>query len=289
MNEKLQYAEMLDIPVSTCNITYKPPKRRLFKKPKVNHEQVKKDLVAKVNDSLEETQTEETATSSLVEVEPVSEQVSEQDYAYAIGEDQPTDELGTELEEEKEPVIESSVSVREMEKPKKKAFKFSVITLQIAIIGVLLTTILITNALVPSSGINTFINGVFGAGNSVQEDNRVYSDFEPELPVVEDIVLQDGVMTFSAKGSLYSPCDGTVTAKTLAENGKYTLEITHNKNFKSVLTGIDYAYFDIGQEVLSNIPVGYALGEQVSLCFCGSDGNIITDYTIAEDSVIWSV
>ena len=50
MNEKLQYASMLEIPVSTCNVSVKPAKKRLFsKKKKVNHEQVKEQLVKKVN------------------------------------------------------------------------------------------------------------------------------------------------------------------------------------------------------------------------------------------------
>ena len=31
MNEKLQYAEMLEIPVNTCNITYQPTKKRINK------------------------------------------------------------------------------------------------------------------------------------------------------------------------------------------------------------------------------------------------------------------
>ena len=50
MNEKLQYATMLEIPVSTCSITERSSgkKRRTHKK-KVNHEQVKKQLMDKIN------------------------------------------------------------------------------------------------------------------------------------------------------------------------------------------------------------------------------------------------
>ncbi len=275
MNEKLQYAEMLDIPVSTCNITYKPTKRKLFKKQKVNSEQVKTDLMNKVNGSVEEEVTLELpVTDSSVNSENDGLVDERADAESSLSEN---------------PIVESSVSVRNAEKPEKKPFKFSVIAFQITLIGVLLTTILITNALVPTSGINNFINNAFGVGSAVKEDVRVYSDFTPELRTVDGMVLDDGVMTFSVKGSLYSPCDGTVTAKTLEENGKYTIEIEHNKNFKSILKGVDYAYSNVGESVLSNIPVGYSLGEEVSLCFCGGDGNVITDFSVNDNAVVWAV
>ena len=50
MNEKLQYASMLEIPVSTCNVTYKPTKKRRFgRKKSAATEDVKKELLKKVN------------------------------------------------------------------------------------------------------------------------------------------------------------------------------------------------------------------------------------------------
>ena len=50
MNEKLQYASMLEIPVNTCNITLSPIKKRKFKrKKKEDAEVVKNKLIEKVN------------------------------------------------------------------------------------------------------------------------------------------------------------------------------------------------------------------------------------------------
>ena len=46
MNEKQSYAKMLEIPVSTTNITYKPSKKR---KKKATLEKVKETLLAKIN------------------------------------------------------------------------------------------------------------------------------------------------------------------------------------------------------------------------------------------------
>jgi hypothetical protein len=53
MNEKLQYASMLEIPVNTCNVTVKTGKARKKKK-KVDTEQVKSKLIQKVNSEVED-------------------------------------------------------------------------------------------------------------------------------------------------------------------------------------------------------------------------------------------
>ena len=57
MNEKLQYAEMLEIPVNTCNITYKPPKKRKGRAKNVDADKVKAELVDKINMELDRADT----------------------------------------------------------------------------------------------------------------------------------------------------------------------------------------------------------------------------------------
>ena len=49
MNEKLQYATMLEMPVSTSSVTALPKKRRFFKRKRVNDELIKQELLKKVN------------------------------------------------------------------------------------------------------------------------------------------------------------------------------------------------------------------------------------------------
>ena len=58
MNEKLQYASMLEIPVNSCNVTYAKLKRKKSKR-KPDAEQVKRQLLEKVNSSVERLETEQ--------------------------------------------------------------------------------------------------------------------------------------------------------------------------------------------------------------------------------------
>ena len=90
---------------------------------------------------------------------------------------------------------------------------------------------------------------------------------------------------------MYSPCDGEITALTQGEDGKYTFEITHSAKFKTVISGVDYAYQELGSSVYGKIPLGYSLGENVELCFYGENGELITSYTVDNetDQVIWEV
>jgi hypothetical protein len=74
----------------------------------------------------------------------------------------------------------------------------------------------------------------------------------------------------------------------ITENGKYDIEITHSDNFKSVLTGIDFAYAGLNDKVYSNIPVGYVMAG-ATMCFKGVDDVVISDFQIIEDTVVWAV
>jgi hypothetical protein len=79
-----------------------------------------------------------------------------------------------------------------------------------------------------------------------------------------------------------------VSAITQTEDGKYTIEITHSVNFKSVISGIDYAYAGLEQKVYGNIPVGYVT-ESLTACFKNQDGAVISDYQIVDGVVVWAV
>ena len=78
---------------------------------------------------------------------------------------------------------------------KKVKKRFNVVAVQFAIIGVLLATILLTNAFMPNSALNVFMKNVFGGQEETMQtvDNRVFSDFTP-------------VMQSNAEKILYKNC-----------------------------------------------------------------------------------
>lgn len=259
MNEKLQYASMLEIPVNTCNITYAPAKKRKARTKKVKEsDDVKKQLIDKVN---ADTQTEPLEQQSPINADETTAQI---------------------------PTIPVAI------KPKKKKRGFSVVAAELVIIGALIAAICLTNAFYENSAINVFIRDVFGSGDNAAQtltDSRTYGEFSPVISYsgTDVPVIEDGVMTLAGSGSVYSIADGKVTAVTVDGAGKYSLEIAHSDNFKTVLTGLDYAYAEINDKVYGNIPVGYCGDDGIKMCFLGVDDAVITDYSLDGNSVVWKV
>jgi hypothetical protein len=249
MNEKQEYQSMIEMHENTCNITYKPIKKR--KKKTSQPEEIKSQVIEKVNSQVEN------------EIMLTEEN--------AIGENQ-----------------ESTVSIRPKQ-PKKKG-GFGIISAQIMIIGALIATIFLTNALNANSGINTFFKSVFGEEQQLNVDARTYSDFAPTLTILDDSVITqtDGVITIEGQGSIYSTVNGSVKSITLDEQtNKYSVEVSHSDTFTSVYTGLDFVYSEVGGSVYSNVPLGYA-DSQVNLCFYSNDA-VITNYELVDDSVVWAV
>lgn len=263
MNEKLQYAKMLDIPV-TSTVTYKPPKKRLFKRRKKD-EDVKKQLLDKINGETGEPQITEEAAAA--ENSEVAENVLLE-----------TSETETACEE-------ATSTVRIAEKKAKKRGKFGIIGVQLCVIGALVLGIFLTDAFMADSGINTFIKGVFGGEKATVKN---YDDFKPVLSS-GTVNVNEGVITISGKNSIYAPCDGTVAAISKDENGTYTVEVKHSDNFKTLLTGLDMIYVEDGQTVFGNIPLGYVNGGNAKLCFFDGDGRMLNDFSVDGNAVIWAV
>ncbi len=294
MNEKLQYATMLEIPVNTCNVTLKKPKRKgLFKRREKNPEQIKEQLVRKINEEngvLDQAPVEQLTGATEEELGVQVNTEGENAYTYTAESDRESLEKENDYTLEQEYSEENTVNITQARRQKKR-FKFTVVGVQFAIIGALVATIFLTNALYVDSGINVFFRNIFSTESTVTIDERTHADFTPviEMGGMSGVTVQEGVMTFSGEGSVYSSCDGKVTALTLDENGKYTMEITHSENFKSVITGIDFVYASVLDKVYSNIPVGYVSSDGATMCFKGAGDTIISDYQIIDGSVVWAV
>ncbi|MBQ7339757.1 MAG: hypothetical protein IJW43_02750 [Clostridia bacterium] len=255
MNEKLQYASMLEMPNSSSTITYKPIKKKRTKKVKVAEpDSVKQELVDKVNAQVEEQALEEGQGETL----PI-------------------------IREESSLEQTPSVSIRE-----KKKFKFSLVTLQSLIIVALIAVIAVTNLVNENSGINVFVRGLFQS-EKVVVDQREFSEFSPVFNLNgTEFVVEEGVASVSYTGSVYAPCDAVVESVTQDENGLYSIVLSHSQNFASKIDGLKFVYSNVGEQVYSNIPVGYAeVG--FSTCFFDSSRALITGYEIIDNAVVWAV
>ena len=281
MNEKQSYAKMLEIPVSTTNVTYKVSKK---KKRKATLEKVKEALMSKINGEEKQLELTKPQKDGIVETEENIDLVSNE-----------TCQSHTETESI-DAVTQNNDEQNFTEKPesfdvnittvKKKKFKLDIISVQVAVIFVLIGIIALSSYFIKDSGINVFLSHVFG--NQQSEEVKDYADFSPELFTSTNVTLNDGVMTVSEKGSVYSLCDGVVKSIEVDNNGKYLITVEHSKSFLSSVSGLDYAYCEVGAKVYKKVPLGYSNGESVSMCFF-SDGELFKDFIIDGNNVVWQV
>lgn len=263
MNEKLQYASMLEIPVTTCSVNFKPIKKKRATKKDLSPEAVKKELLDKVNEKADEkTKKEESVTIKKAE---------------------------SKIEEKKEVKKEEKTSAT-VSKKEKTPFKFSVIGIELAVVVLLIGVIAFTNIFNPNSGINVFMKSLFTKEVQVSVDNREFNEFDPVIAMGDEVTIaENGVLTVGGSGSVYSPCDGTVASVSKMEDGTYSMEIAHSENFSTLISGLTFAYMLEGESVYYNIPVGYIEEQGVTMCFLGADGAIITGYEVIDGAVIWAV
>ncbi len=309
MNEKLQYATMLEIPVQTCNITYKPQKRKKKSKKQVHTEDVKDKLLKKVNGSIEfDKEKAMPSLNTILENDVNVEANNQTDYTNQILDDGQNVNSGTGYLQDQLMVIESeeqtsngenSVEIkqissadkkRKIRKEKRQNKKGSFLGVQLAIIGALIGIIFLTNSFYPNSALNVVFKNIFGSPSEAVAE-KTYSEFSPVLSLGDsgEYLLTGGTVSCTTSGTVYPPCSGVISSVTKGENGKFAMEIEHTSQFKSIISGLDYAYHEVGEKVFDNIPVGYVSGEEVSLCFVNGEGEVITNYQLDGNSVLWAV
>ena len=307
MNEKLQYATMLEIPVNTCNITYKPQKRHRKKsKKQVLAEDVKTKLLNKVNKSLENDKKIFTSANTLLEADNSLQLEGQANYTNQLLEGQDNVENTGYIDEQllkKDIEIgqqsESSVEIKEVssvdrkkrsKKEKRQNKKSAFLGVQLAIIGALIGIIFLTNSFYPNSALNVVFKNIFGSPSEAVVE-KSYSEFSPVLSLGDagEYLLTNGTVSCTTSGTVYPPCKGVVSLVTKNDLGKFAMEIEHSSQFKTIISGLDYAYHEVGEKVFDNIPVGYVSDEEVSLCFVNGEGEVITNYQLDGKSVLWAV
>ncbi len=301
MNEKLQYRAMLDIPENTSSVFSKPEKKKKTKKKSAKIEDVKAKVIEKVNETTETTEiTKNTQTDVAPNVSTETSQTQESVDTESVVNTK-TNANGEKVEEVKptdmvdetnaEDNADKTAIVKSVSKKEKKGKKrLTLIKVQVAIIGALIGVILLTSVVNKNSGLNVFMRNVFAPNSLETVDERLYTDFAPvfssSLEVVKD---ENGVITTSQTGSVYALVSGEVESVSVQENGLLDVTIKHSQNFSSKISGLKFVYLGSGDTVSTSLPLGYSGENGVSMCFMGENGEVIKDYTITENSVIWAV
>ena len=246
------YAEMIEIPVTTSEVSVK--KARKFRRKKT--EALKRELIDAVNGG------------------EIAEETSEK--FEETGETAPDGAFTGTVE-----IVTGKEERRRLRK--KRLIKADIVSAQVAVIIVLALTVMLTNIFWQDSGINTLVRGMFGSVSNTERD-VAYTEFAPVVTNGTTVTLDDGVITFSEGGSIYSPCDGTVT--NIAEYAdKLDITVKYSPSFTAVISGAEYAYYGLGDSVYRSVPVCYSGGAVKMYLY--SNGKLIKDYTLDNGKIVW--
>lgn len=208
--------------------------------------------------------------------------------------DRLVDQVNDRMEEPEDPLFAESRPIeREQKTESRRDRRMRRLFIgEFAAVCALCAAIFLTNIFMPTSAINTFVRGLF-QGSTETVDERTYSDFTLS-PVVNDYtdvdlaVSETGILSFTAKCTVYAPCEGVLESVNGDKESGYTVELKHSDSFSTVISGLNDVYFTVGQKVKSNVPFGYTNGEGAVRVMFYSGGSLINNYTVAENTLAWS-
>lgn len=315
MNEEIEYAEMLEIPVSTVSVT---EKRRKFRK---NKGDLKEKLISKVNDKAAGAASaagasgvaaigaaaEYPAYSADFSGAGAASEVAAANAAAAANET--ADEYSRPYYSEFNTVtIENDRGCNGCDfsangeytggayaagQRKKSSFAGKFAAFEFAAACVLCATIFMTNVFLPKSGMNVFFRSL-NQPKAEAPAVKKYSDFTlhgvvSDLAEVPLAVSETGILTFKGKCCVYPAVDGTLSEIIENENGTYDVKISHTDDFYGMISGLDTVYYETGEKVYANIPVGYTRGENDVQVTMYSGGEMLTSFAVDEENcLVWA-
>lgn len=309
MNEEIEYAEMLEIPVSTVNVVRKKRAKKRgaeTRERKSDPADLKESVIAHVNDKLFDEPTKEeriTAEAALfaesansrgeVSFDDIPDRIDTvrlyaegetpfgesdtllhpQDYAF-LGENSPNDRGRYEMNEEK---------------GRERGWKIA-LNAEFALACALCGAIFLTNIFVPNSAINTFFRSLAETKTDAV-DTRGYADFtlSPIVSALSDTEMTlspTGILTFTDTCCVYPAVDGKVAEVTKNTDESYTVKIEHSQSFTGVFEGLSTVYYEVGDEVKANVPVGYTNGEKEVQVTMYSEGKLLNCFTVTEENCL---
>ena len=312
MNEEIEYAEMLEIPVSTVNVVRKKRSRaRKVENPKQRepllsqNADLKESVIAQVNDKLTpdgDSASTITADAVLfaegansrgnidfdipdridtVRLYSATEKKSRKDALFLQPENY---DFNNEDFENNEGRYETNCE----QEPKKRLRAF--LGAEFAACCALCGAIFLTNVFMPGSAINTFFHSLEGK-NASSIDSRTYSDFTltpvvSELSDAELVLSPTGILSFTDECHVYPTANGKVSAVTQNADGTYTLKISHSDSFTGIIGGLNSVYYQVGDEVKANVPVGFSSGETEVQVTLYSDGELLNCFQLTEENCL---
>ncbi|MBQ3220801.1 MAG: hypothetical protein IJB34_02415 [Clostridia bacterium] len=310
MNEEIEYAEMLEIPVSTVNVVKKKRAKKRKVEPKRPESKsaptdLKESVIAHVNDKVfdEPTQAERITAEAELFAESANSagEVCFDDIPdridtvrlFAEGET-PFGESDTRLHPQDYAFLEDGENeggryAPSEENGRDRGWRIA-LNAEFALACALCGAIFLTNVFVPNSAINTFFRSL-AETEKVAVDTRGYADFTlspivSELSDAELTLSPTGILTFTDACCVYPAADGKVAEITKNADESYTVKIAHSQSFTGVFEGLDSVYFAVGEEVKANIPVGYSAGEKEVQVTMYSDGALLDCFTLTEENCL---
>ena len=301
MNEEIEYAEMLEIPVSTVNVVKKPRKR---KKSAVPEEQalpqknaLKESVIAKVNERLDETPAPENA--------PLTDENGEGRLDF----DPIPDRIDTvrlySTDEKRRFMDENTLSPEEfeLENEEKEGDRYAlnrhytpksvrrILGVEFALSCALCGAIFLTNVFMPSSAVNTFFRALSETPTKTQADTRPYTEFELSPVVSENsdaelTLSPTGVLTFTDDCHVYPSANGKISEVSQNADGLYVVKIGYSDTFTGVISGLTSAYYGVGDEVKANVPVGYSNGEKEVQFTMYSSGELLNCFQLTDENCL---
>lgn len=314
MNEEIEYAEMLEIPVSTVNVVRKNSRRKkraegtLPKNAEPQETPLKDSVIAQVNERLrEEPAAQEDASSTPLQVEPdlFAESANSEgrldfdpiperiDTVRLYSTEESTSPFADRLHAQDYSLNSENEGGRYALKKKTRLEKALDITLNAEFIAAcaLCGAIFLTNVFMPQSAINTFFRAIADAPAIVQTDDRTYTDFNlsPVVSVLSDAELTlspAGILSFQDDCCVYPCANGKVAEVSHSTDGIYTIKIKYSDSFSSVINGLSQVYYAVGDEVKANVPVGYADGKTEVQVTMYDSGALLNCFHLTEENCL---
>ena len=299
MNEEIEYAEMLEIPVSTVSVVKKKRTRKRKEETpapaplasaSTEARDLKESLIEKVNDKRFDT--------------PDDLSMDAHEFAESVNSDGNID-FG-EFPERVDTVrlydddgLDGALYPREIplgewqdrEEPRAKKAVRILLGAEFAVACALCGAIFLTNVFMPTSAINTFFRALESGKSTAQRDSRTYADFTLSS-VVNDYADTElnlsptGVLSFTDACCVYPAADGKVGEITQNADGSYLVKITHSDSFSGVISGLSTVYYAVGDEVKARVPVGYTDGETQVQVTMYSSGQLLSCFEVTDENCL---